>query len=49
MDASKEDEELYPPVYRKLSFSGGKKNIKKEKLRIKKREKIKNHVVAESK
>lgn len=41
MDASKEDEELYPPVYRKLSFSGGKKKYKKRKTKNKKKKKNK--------
>ena len=41
MDASKEDEELYPPVYRKLSFSGGKKKYKKRKTKNKKKRKNK--------
>ena len=41
MDTSKEDEELYPSAYRKLSFSGGKKKYKKRKTKNKKKRKNK--------
>tara|TARA_B100001093_G_C26802715_1_gene1004150 strand:+ start:741 stop:1586 length:846 start_codon:yes stop_codon:yes gene_type:complete len=41
MDASKDDEELFQPVFRKLSFSGGKKKYKKRKTKNKKKRKNK--------
>ena len=41
MDTTKTDEELYLPVYRKLSFSGGKKKYKKRKTKNKKKRKNK--------